>query len=301
MNPYSRLTSCVLLVVPFVVHIASASPLANIEPAGFRVAAQSAAGAPFQTSEFVRLNDDVVARIAADEATKPVADHFTFDTATANGPIGGAQTCRTFPGDPSWPNQTTWEIFDALLGGALIPTVPIASSCYDTEWGKKDSAQCANIVGNFTNPYFHESDPSSIMWPIFQVRTCMPSNNTSGKQCAVGGYPEYAIKVAKVAQTQSAINFARAANLRPVIKNTWHYYLGKSSGAGALSLWMHNLQDIDFPPDYKGPGYSGPALKLSAGVTVRQVYEAADRNHVTVTGAVSWVSGHSPGIRSNTD
>jgi dihydroorotate dehydrogenase len=51
------------------------------------------------------------------------------------------------------------------------------------------------------------------------------------------------------------------------------------------------MKDIDFLPNYEGPGYSGPALKLAAGVTVREVYEAADKHDVTVTGAVSWVSG----------
>ncbi|KAF3001291.1 hypothetical protein E8E13_004580 [Curvularia kusanoi] len=134
------------------------------------------------------------------------------------------------------------------------------------------------------------------MWPIFQGRTCMPSNSTSGKQCSIGGYPEYAINVTNVAQIQLAVNFARLANVRLVIKNTGHCYLGKSSGAGALSLWMHNMRDIDFLPDYEGPGYSGPALKLAAGVTVREVYEAADRNNVTVTGAVSWSVGYAGGM-----
>jgi hypothetical protein len=75
-----------------------------------------------------------------------------------------------------------------------------------------------------------------------------------------------------------------------VIKNTGHCYLGKSTGAGELSLWMHNMNKIDFLPNYKGLGYSGPALKLAAGVTVREVYEAADKNGVTVLGAVSWVN-----------
>ena len=118
----------------------------------------------------------------------------------------------------------------------------------------------------------------------------MAKNDTAGKSCTIGGSPEYAIKVTNVAQIQLAINFARAANLRLVIKNTGHCYLGKSSGAGALSLWMHNLKEIDFLPNYKGPGYSGPALKLGAGVSVREVYEAAEKNGVTVLGAISWVS-----------
>jgi FAD/FMN-containing dehydrogenase len=134
------------------------------------------------------------------------------------------------------------------------------------------------------------NDPTSIMWPIFEGRTCMPKYDTTGKTCTIGGYPEYAVKVTNVAQIQLAINFARNANLRLVIKNTGHCYLGKSNGAGALSLWTHNLKDIDFLPDYEGPGYSGPALKLGAGVSVREVYQAADKYGVTVLGAVSWVS-----------
>lgn len=52
---------------------------------------------------------------------------------------------------------------------------------------------------------------------------------------------------------------------------------------------MHNVRDVDFLPDYKGPGYSGPALKLAAGVTAREAYEAAEKYNVTILGAISWV------------
>lgn len=53
---------------------------------------------------------------------------------------------------------------------------------------------------------------------------------------------------------------------------------------------MHNINGIDFLPNYEGPGYSGPALKLAAGATVREVYQAAEKYGVTVLGAVSWAS-----------
>lgn len=115
----------------------------------------------------------------------------------------------------------------------------------------------------------------------------MPRSDTGNRTCTTGGYPEYAVKVEAVSHVQLAVNFARTTGLRLVIKNTGHCYLGKSSGAGALSLWMHHLKEIDFLPDYKGPGYSGPAMKLSAGVTVREVYEVADKHGVTVLGAIS--------------
>lgn len=272
---------------------AALSASLSIGPAAISVPVSIVAGAPLHEAETLQLTDSVITRIATDEATKDFAGYFAFEYSTIANTALAAQknnaSCKSFPGDPTWPTKPVWDSLNALLGNALIPTVPVAASCYDTAWGPKNSSQCANVIANFTNPLFHEDDPTSTMWPIFQGRTCMPSNSTAGKQCTKGGYPEYAVKVANVAQIQLAVNFARNANLRLVIKNTGHCYLGKSSGAGALSLWMHGLKEIEFLPDFDGLGYRGPALKLAAGVTVREVYEAADRHGVTVTGAVSWV------------
>jgi hypothetical protein len=266
---------------------AQSPTFAYIEPAATKVPAAIVAGAPLQPAETLQLTDQVVERLKSDGNTSKFAHYFSFD----NAPYGeDPAACRTFPGDSDWPKDDVWEMLNILLGGALIPTVPVAASCYDTQWGNKSATKCAAVANNFTNPLFHHADPTSNMWPIFQGRTCMPTNDSSTKDCILGGYPEYAIKVTNVAQIQLAINFVRATNLRLVIKNTGHCYLGKSMGAGARSLWMHNMNTIDFMANYSGPGYSGPALKLAAGVTVREVYEAADRNGVTVLGAVSWVS-----------
>jgi hypothetical protein len=284
---------CALLCLAPVFVFGQSPTLPNIEPAATLIPATSAAGALLQPSEILQLTDGFVERLFVENDIVEFAKYFGFEYSTGTGDNDtqsvNEAACRTFPGDPNWPKDRVWDIFNLLLGGALIPTIPIAASCYDTQWGKKDVTECTNVVKNFTNPLFHHADPTSNMWPIFQGRTCMPTNDSSTKTCTLGGYPEYAVKVTNVAQIQLAINFARAANLRLVIKNTGHCYLGKSTGAGALSLWMHNMNKIDYLPDYKGPGYSGPALKLAAGVTVREVYEAADRNGVTVLGAVSWV------------
>lgn len=127
------------------------------------------------------------------------------------------------------------------------------------------------------------------MWPLWQGRTCMPTlNGSNSSSCTLGGYPAYAVNVSTVAQVQLAVNFARNANVRLVVKNTGHCYLGKSSGAGALAVWMHRLKDIEFLPEYSssGGGYEGPAFKVGAGVTMREIYRAADRNGVTVSGGI---------------
>ncbi|KAF2133002.1 FAD binding domain-containing protein [Dothidotthia symphoricarpi CBS 119687] len=276
---------------------AQSSSFVDIGPAATLVPVTSAAGAPLQKGETLQLTDSVIGNIATHTDIAQFAAYFAFDenneTLTRSTTLA---SCKTFPGDSTWPKDYVWDLLNVFLGGALIPTVPIAASCYDTQWGAKDATECSAVINNFTNPLFHHSDPTSGMWPIFQGRTCMPIVNATGKHCKIGGYPEYAVKVTNVAQIQLAINFARTTDIRLVIKNTGHCYLGKSSGAGALSLWTHNMKDIDFLPNYEGPGYSGPALKLAAGVTVREVYEAADKNNVTVLGAVSWSVGYAGGM-----
>ncbi|KAF6802682.1 FAD binding domain-containing protein [Colletotrichum musicola] len=292
--PSSSLALCLVWAVPVVV----AGAITNIEPAVVTVAATKVAGAPLQRAETLQLKDEVVDRIASNDVTADYASYFAFDNTTVVNKVTRRATsaCKAFPGDPDWPLDIIWDIFDALLGKALIPTKPLGAPCYDSEWGPRDETECANIVKNSTNASFLSANPTENYWPIFEGRTCKPKNDTSGSQCTIGGYPEYAVNVTNVAQIQLAINFARAANLRLVIKNTGHCYLGKSLGAGALSLWMHNMRDIDYLPEYKGPGYSGPALKLAAGVSVREVYEAAERHGVTVLGAVSWSVGYAGGM-----
>tara|TARA_R110002003_G_scaffold110_5_gene9288 strand:- start:988 stop:2451 length:1464 start_codon:yes stop_codon:yes gene_type:complete len=105
--------------------------------------------------------------------------------------------------------------------------------------------------------------------------------------CEIGSYPAHIMNVSTVAHIQIALNIARNTNIRLVIKNTGHDYLGKSLGAGALSIWTHHLKNVEFIDNYKSDsGYVGSAFKVAAGVTVRELYQAADRHNVTVTGGI---------------
>ena len=113
----------------------------------------------------------------------------------------------------------------------------------------------------------------------------MPQDSPNGT-CTLGGYPAYAVNVSNVAQIQLAIKFASNTNIRLVIKNTGHCYLGKSSGAGSLSIWLHNLKNITFLPEYQSGNYSGKALKIGAGVTLRELYQAAHTHGVSVLGGI---------------
>ncbi|RWA13854.1 hypothetical protein EKO27_g1237 [Xylaria grammica] len=210
--------------------------------------------------------------------------------------------CKTFPGDLLWPLQPVWKVFDLLTGGALIKTVPIGAVCY-TNTDHYDADKCQEVLDHWTESATHADDPTSVMSPLFQGKTCMPQKGDNGT-CELGGFPSYAINVSTVAQIQLAINFARNTNIRLVVKNTGHDFLGKSAGAGALSIWTHNLKAIEYIEHHSGCGYSGPAMKLGAGVEVGELYAAADKYGVAavggeckgvgVTGGYTQGGGHSP-------
>lgn len=126
-------------------------------------------------------------------------------------------------------------------------------------------------------------DPTSVMWPLYQGQSCMPTTDPTAS-CTLGGYPSYAVNVTKVSHIQLAVNFARNANLRLVVKNTGHDFNAKSAGAGALSIWTHHLKDITVIPSYKSSTYSGKAVKMGAGVQAFELYAAARDGGFTVVG-----------------
>lgn len=107
--------------------------------------------------------------------------------------------------------------------------------------------------------------------------------------CRLGAYPIYAVNASTVRHMQHAVRFARAKNIRLVVKNTGHDFLGRSAGAHALSIWTHHLKDIQFMREYVGHDYVGAAFKVGTGVQVEQLYEAARDNGVIVVGAIGRV------------
>lgn len=127
------------------------------------------------------------------------------------------------------------------------------------------------------------ADPASVMWPLFEGRSCLPPDLASGS-CTLGGYSSYAVNVSTVAQIQLSVNFARNAGLRLVAKNTGHDFNGKSTGAGALGIWTHHLKDIVYYENYQLGNYSGPAVKMGAGVQAFEIYEKANELGFTAVG-----------------
>jgi hypothetical protein len=64
------------------------------------------------------------------------------------------------------------------------------------------------------------------------------------RSCAQGSVPELYVDARSVEDVQKTVNFARERNLRFVVKNSGHDYVGRSSGVGAFAVWY--VVDISF-------------------------------------------------------
>ncbi|QKX64758.1 uncharacterized protein TRUGW13939_11934 [Talaromyces rugulosus] len=187
--------------------------------------------------------------------------------------------CRCLPGDSCWPSTSQWDSLNRTVNGRLVATVPIGSPCHDPHY---DEAACADLQSNWNLPQTHFVSSSSVMQTYFSNQSCDPFTSESS-ECRLGNYVNYAVNVSSSHDVAAAIKFAKSNNIRFVIRNTGHDYFGRSTGAGALSVWTHHLNDIEYI-DWSDATYSGPALKLGSGVMGFQVLEASSARGLVVVG-----------------
>ena len=152
------------------------------------------------------------------------------------------------------------------------------------------------------------------MAPPFVNQSCDPFLPRSA-DCVVGSYVDYSLRVEGPSDITAGIDFAKKNNIRLIIRkctsttvrktatyintgNTGHDFNGKSTGPGALSLWTHNLKDIEFK-DWSDKHYTGKAVKMGAGVQGFEINKAAfDKGLQVVTGScptVGVAGGYSQG------
>ncbi|KAF9262229.1 FAD-binding domain-containing protein [Marasmius fiardii PR-910] len=209
-------------------------------------------------------------------------------------------SCRTLPTDSSWPARNVWNAFNESIDGRLIRTVPIGSPCHDPNY---DEAQCKVVRDNWHAAKFLESYPSSVMDHALTRKSCDPFDSRE-LPCQIGSYAQHVVNVSSPDHVIKTLQFVKEHNIRFVVKNSGHDGQGRSTGTGAVSVWMHNLQDITFIPEFKSSIYAGPAFKVHAGVRGADIAKAANsRGLVVVSGGCPTVSfaggyiqggGHSP-------
>ncbi|KAI0386910.1 FAD binding domain-containing protein [Hypomontagnella monticulosa] len=185
------------------------------------------------------------------------------------------QDCRCIPGDSCWPSSSDWALLNQTVQGRLIATVPLASPCHEPFYGE---AECAVLKQDWPYAQAHIPSSSSVLAPLAQNQSCDPFTPPESP-CRLGNYPAYAVNASDANDVAATLRFARERNIRLIIKSTGHDLLGKSSGAGSLSIWMHSFQNITFVESYQGNNtyneYHGPAARIEPGVLTYQAIEAA--------------------------
>ncbi|KAM7193097.1 hypothetical protein V8F33_007969 [Rhypophila sp. PSN 637] len=208
---------------------------------------------------------------------------------------GAKYDCKCFPGDSCWPTTQQWQKLNTTVGGNLVVSTPPAASCYNTFQGPLgnldtyDAAKCAEVTANFPSEQFQIELPTAGLWTYFTNDTCRPTTNPADT-CTNGYYPVLAIMAKTTAHIQEGVKFAKKYNLRLIIRNTGHDFLGRSVGWGALVINTHSFQSVKVTNNWDGKtpkGYKGPAITVGAGVQAQkalQTLHALNPPKIMVTG-----------------
>jgi len=117
------------------------------------------------------------------------------------------------------------------------------------------------------------------------------ANTTLGFPCEQGNIPPLGVNATRVEDIQAAVKFARQHNLRLVVKNTGHDYLGRSSARNAFLIWTHYLKERSFNaafvPEGAPANVSYQAVTLGSGVQWFEAYALAAENNRVVVGGIS--------------
>lgn len=118
------------------------------------------------------------------------------------------------------------------------------------------------------------------MAPFFANQSCDPYLPPDSP-CRFGTYVRYSVPAEDTKDIQKTILFVKEKNIRLVIRNTGHDYLGKSTGAGAVAVWTHHMKDIQ-TLQYNSANYTGRAMRFSAGVQISEAMAAAHKQGLVV-------------------
>ncbi|KAG0006015.1 hypothetical protein BGZ80_008578 [Entomortierella chlamydospora] len=206
--------------------------------------------------------------------------------------------CRCLPSQSCWPSESSWSALSQSVGGRLIATKPAAYECHDPHY---DSAKCDEIQKGYYYDYWRQLQPGAVQqtnWEVIGNKGCLGFNQTA--PCYQGAVPLYTVNATSIEDVQSAVRFAAKNNIRLVVKNTGHDYIGRSIGASSLNLWVYFMKNFSFTdsfvPEGAPSGSSGiGAIVLDSGVLWKDVYKAADEQNVIVVGGAEGTVGTSGG------
>ena len=158
---------------------------------------------------------------------------------------------RPRPGEPGWPSDADWASLKQATGGRLSPvTLP-----------------------DLTGP-----DAKKLLSNPFYVADQPGLSQSSGWLDAWRASPSaYAVTAKNTADVVAAVRFARAHNLRLVIKGRGHSFFGASNAPDSLLLWTRRMDDVTVDDAFSPAGSKAapvPAVSCGAGAMWLHAYQA---------------------------
>ncbi|KAG0234820.1 hypothetical protein BGW41_000999 [Actinomortierella wolfii] len=212
-------------------------------------------------------------------------------------PNGPRLRCKCLPDQPCWPSSATWSAFNQTVGGRLITTRPVARECHPPYY---DQAKCDEIKKGYYFEHWRQLQPGAVQytnWETVKGQGCLLNQTTP---CVQGAVPLFSINASSIADVQETVRFAARHNIRLVVKNTGHDFLGRSTAASSINLWVYFMKQINvldaFVPEGAPDGTEAVrAVALEAGVVWQDAYKAVDAHQRTVAGGAAQTVGTSGG------
>ncbi|KAH7040196.1 FAD binding domain-containing protein [Microdochium trichocladiopsis] len=178
--------------------------------------------------------------------------------------------------------------FVFTVGGRLVKVTPIGAVCHDPTY---DETKCAELQASWDNVATHYESTSSLMTSYSTGETCDPFTPRESP-CTMGNYSAYTIDAVTTSDIIAGLSFARATNIRLVIRNTAHDFWGRSAGHGSLAVRMARFKSYEVLPEYRGDAhyYSGPAFKMGAGLLGFEAQAALEPHGLVM------VAGYCPSV-----
>ncbi|KAI0556039.1 FAD-binding domain-containing protein [Xylaria curta] len=216
-----------------------------------------------------------------------------------------------------------WHVLNVTVGGRLRASTPIALPCFTSYGGlmnSVDDARCATVreewkTGglrtNFPGAFMNLQSEACLSEPADQ---CLVDNTVtpagipaSNATCNQGSVPSYYIEITKGSDVTAALKFAKEHQVTLSVKNAGHDYMTRNSGKGTLSLWTHNLQDMEYHDVFIPQGCKddvGRVMVVGAGTPSGDAHIFADKHDSVILGPYSptvaasggWLLGGGHGV-----
>ncbi|GJE99669.1 FAD-binding domain-containing protein [Phanerochaete sordida] len=207
--------------------------------------------------------------------------------------------CRCLFTEPCWPSKDEFAALEATLSQPLLAPQQLATPCH-TSWFLNEECELAQELwvdgwwrSNSSNSAGGTEQPTFAAYyaPDGHIEACF-LNTTLGYPCLQGNIPPIGVDVRSVKDIQLAIDFAAAHNLRVVVKNTGHDYLGRSTARNAFLIWTHHLKSIQYHDTFKPSGAPNgtvytDAITLGSGVQWQEAYDAVFARGRIIVGGIA--------------